>query len=75
MKFKDAEWTIDGMTEKGVYPIVVKPEYWYVDHYKKKPTQRVRRYQLPIAPDFSRTLYTNLPVLYTSLCVYMPKVQ
>ena len=41
-----------------VYCIAPKPEYWYLDANSKQKHMKIRRYQLPIAPDFARTAYS-----------------
>ena len=49
-------WSIAGM-DNGVYCLAPKPEYWYLDTNSKRKHMKIRRYQLPIAPDFARTAY------------------
>lgn len=44
--------------ENGVYAIAPKPEYWYLDASATYSHMKIRRHQLPIAPNFGRTAYS-----------------
>ena len=44
--------------QNGVYCIAPKPEDWYLDSKANRSHMRIRRHQLPIAPDFARTAYS-----------------
>ena len=59
------EWNVASM-QNGVYCISPKPEYWCLDSKANRSHMRIRRHQLPIAPDFARTAYSlqgfTLPV-------------
>ena len=50
-------WSIANL-ENGVYAISPNSKYWYLDAKKKHSHMRIRRNQLPIAPDFARTAYS-----------------
>ena len=50
-------WSVAGM-ENGVYCIAPKPEYWYLDAKTRGARMKIRRHQLPLAPDFARTIYS-----------------
>ena len=50
-------WSIGSM-DNGVYCVAPKPEYWHVDAKSSHPHMRIRRNQMPVAPDFGRTAYS-----------------
>ena len=52
-----ANWSIAKM-QPGVYCVSVKPEDWYLDARANYSHMRIKRYQLPVAPDFARTAYS-----------------
>ena len=51
----DVEWTLPGLLEKGLYPIVPRKSAWYLDKGRKHPVLNIRRTQLPLAPAFAMT--------------------
>ena len=59
MKFKDADWTLDGSTEKGLYPIEPVKRTWKLDKGRKNPVLAVSRTQLPLAPAFAITAHSS----------------
>ena len=68
VKFDNAEWKLTCMqgclSEEeckchGIYAIKPRIGYWYLDSGRKNHASlKVKRYQLPIAPDFARTAYS-----------------
>ena len=57
VRFPDASWTLPGLSEKGVYPIVPRKGSWFLDHGRPHPVLRVTRRQLPLAPAFAITAH------------------
>ena len=57
LKFPDAKWTLPGMEEPGLYPIVPRRAKWYLDHGRQHPVLGVTRQQLPLAPAFAVTAH------------------
>ena len=57
VKYNDAEWTLDGLNEKGLYPVCTKKSSWYLDKGRKFPVLKISRQQLPLAPAFAITAH------------------
>ena len=53
----DLPWTLPGMTEKGVYPIVSVKRDWFLDKGRLHPVLRIKRRQLPLTPAFAMTAH------------------
>ena len=49
------DWTLPGLTEKGLYPICKKTASWFHDKGRKHPVLRISRQQIPLAPAFAIT--------------------
>ena len=59
VKFEDAEWKIDGMSENGVYPIVpVKNGWEFGKKGRMKNRMAVTRQQFALAPAYAITAYS-----------------
>ena len=54
-KFPDAECTLSGLTEPGLYPITPRKGSWWLDKGRKHPVLKITRRQLPSAPAFAMT--------------------
>ena len=52
---KDVPWTLDGLKEPGLYPIVPRKGCFYLDKGRMHPVLQIRRQQLPLAPAFAMT--------------------
>ena len=52
LKFPNATWTLEGLTEPGLYPIKLRTNAWYLDKGRKHPVLKISRKQLPLAPAF-----------------------
>lgn len=52
-----SHWSIAGMPP-GVYCISPKSKYWYLDANASYSHMRIKRTQLPVAPNFARTAYS-----------------
>ncbi len=52
---KDVPWTLDGLEEPGLYPIVPRKGCFYLDKGRMHPVLQIRRQQLPLAPAFATT--------------------
>ena len=59
VKYHDAEWTLDGLTEKGLYPICPKSSQWFLDKGRQFPKLKIHRKQLPLAPAWAITAHTS----------------
>ena len=62
VKFKDRngndlDWTVEGMSEPGLYPIVSVNCDWYVDKGRLHPMLKLTRNQLPLMPAFAMTAH------------------
>ena len=62
VKFTDADgkelpWTLDGMSEPGLYPIIPEKGAWFLDKGRQHPVLRISRLQLPLAPAFAMTAH------------------
>ena len=55
LKFEGVDWTLPGLTEKGLYPISPKKASWFLDKNRKHPVLRISRQQIPLAPAFAIT--------------------
>ena len=53
----DLPWTLPGMTEKGVYPIVPVKRDWFLDKARLHPVLRIKWRQLPLTPAFAMTAH------------------
>ena len=65
VKFQNATWVLDGLSELGLYPIVPRTGKWYLDSGRNYPMLKISRRQLPLAPAFAMTAHacqcTTLP--------------
>ena len=43
IKFDDAEWILDGLSEPGLYPVKLVTKSWYLDKNRVQPKLRIRR--------------------------------
>ena len=59
LKFKNAKWKLEGMTEAGVYPIKPVESTWALDRRRKFPRLKIIRKQLPLAPAFCMTAHAS----------------
>ena len=59
MKYHDADWTLDGFTEKGLYPICTKSSQWFLDKGLHFPKAKIHRKQLPLASAWAITAHTS----------------
>lgn len=60
VKFDNSEhWTLDGVTEAGVYPIYPATEQWYLDPKRKRSVLKIRRTQLPLTPAYAITAHAS----------------
>ena len=62
VKFKDKDgkelnWTLEGMSEPGLFPIVPVKRNWYLDKGRLHPVLRHTRTQLPLMPAFAMTAH------------------
>ena len=55
VKFPGAEWTLDGLTEPGLYPIQPRKGHWHLDKGRPHPVLKITRRQIPLAPAFAIT--------------------
>ena len=55
LKFEGVDWTLPGLTEKGLYQICKKTASWFLDKGRKHPVLRISRQQIPLAPAFAIT--------------------
>ena len=53
----DLEWTLPGLSEPGMYPIVQITKDWYLDKGRLHPTLQLKRRQLPITSAFAMTAH------------------
>ena len=51
----DESWTLDGLREPGLYPIVPRSGTWYLDKGRKNPRLKISRKLIPLAPAFAMT--------------------
>ncbi|CAE7251314.1 pfh1 [Symbiodinium natans] len=59
VKFYDADWTLDGSREPGLYPIMPWTRTWKLDKGRKCPVLGVKRTQLPLSPAFAITAHSS----------------
>ena len=61
VKFDNAQWTLQGVDEPGVYPIRPMTKYWFLDAGKKNQRQvlKVQRCQLPLSPAYAMTAHSS----------------
>ncbi|CAE7244158.1 pfh1 [Symbiodinium natans] len=59
VKFYDADWTLDGSREPGLYPITPWTRTWKLDKGRKCPVLGVKRTQLPLSPAFAITAHSS----------------
>jgi hypothetical protein len=57
LKFEGATWTLPGLTEPGLYPVVPRKGAWFLDKGRKFPKLKISRQQLPLAPAFAITAH------------------
>lgn len=62
MKFKrkngeELDWTLQGMSEPGLYPIVLVKRDWFLDKDRQHAVLRITRRQLPLMPAFAMTAH------------------
>ena len=53
----ELEWTLPGLSEPGVYPIVPIKKDWYLDKGCLHPILQIKRRQLAITPAFAMTAH------------------
>ena len=54
---KELDWTLEGMSEPGLYPIVPVKRDWYLDKGRLHPMLKLTRRQLPLMPAFAMTAH------------------
>ena len=64
VKFYDSEgddvaWTLKGLNEPGLYPIVPKKSKWFLDRHRKYPMLGISRSQIPLCPAFAMTAHAS----------------
>ena len=59
VKFKGAEWQLEGVEEPGVYPIVPRTGEWWLDRGRKVTVLKVKRTQLPLTPAYAMTAHSS----------------
>ena len=59
VKFLDAEWTLDGAQEPGLYPIVPETRKWFLDKGRKYSVLEVQRKQILLVPAFAITAHAS----------------
>ena len=55
---KEVDWTLEGMSEPGLYPIVPVKRDWYLDKGRLHPVLKITRQQLPLMPAFAMTAHS-----------------
>ena len=55
---KELDWTLEGMSEPGLYPIVPVKRDWYLDKGCLHPVLKITRQQLPLMPAFAMTAHS-----------------
>ena len=59
VKFDNATWQINGMSEPGIYPIVpIKNDWGFGNKGRMKRRLQVSRQQFPLAPAYAMTAYS-----------------
>ncbi|CAE7470232.1 pfh1, partial [Symbiodinium pilosum] len=59
VKFEGAQWTLDGTTEPGLYPILPVTRTWKLDKNRKPAVLKVHRKQIPLVPAFAITAHAS----------------
>ena len=59
VKFEGAQWTLDGTTEPGLYPILPVTRTWKLDKNRKPAVLKVNRKQIPLVPAFAITAHAS----------------
>ena len=54
---KELNWTLDGMSEPGLYQFVPKKRDWFLDEGCLHPMLKLTRNQLPLMPAFAMTAH------------------
>ena len=54
---KDLDWTLPGLSEPGLYPIVSTKKDWFLDKGRLHPILKIKRQQLPLTPAFAMTAH------------------
>ena len=71
--FDNADWTLDGSTIPGLYPICPTSRNWYLDQARKYPKLRITRSQLPLAPAYAFSIHSlqgdNPEMLAADCCI------
>ena len=62
VKFKDKngnelDWTLEGMSEPGLYPIFHVKRDWYLDKGRLHPMLKLTRNQFPLMPAYAMTAH------------------
>lgn len=57
-KGQELDWTLDGLTEKGLYPITPVKRDRYLDKGRQHPVLKITREQLPLMPAFAMTAHS-----------------
>ena len=66
---KPCQWTLDGMSDPGVYPIKPWRCEWFLDQKSEKPMLSVKRWQVPLG-----SIYAFSTQDYEGCCLHI-KVQ
>ena len=53
----DLEWTLPGLSELAVYPIVPIEKDWYLDKGRLHPILQIKQRQLPLTTAFAMTAH------------------
>ena len=56
---KSSDWTLPGLSEPGVYPIVPIQKYCFLDNGRLHPILQIKRQQLPVTPAFAVTAHAG----------------
>ncbi len=59
VKFEGADWTLDGTTESGLFPILPVAKTWKLDKNRKPSVLKVKRKQIPLVPAFAITAHAS----------------
>ena len=54
---KPCDWQIDGISDRGVYPICPWARSWALDQHREVPKLWIKRFQLPLAPAYAITAH------------------
>ena len=65
---KECDWTLDGMPEAGLYPIVPVKRDWFLDKGRLHPQVKIRREQLPLMPAVAMTAHAAFALRSSCTC-------